>query len=415
MILVGSQRGGARDLAQHLMKAENEHVEVFEVRGFASETLNGAFNEAYALSRAGQCRKFLFSLSVNPPTGAVVTTNAFVKAIDRAEEALGLVGQPRAIVFHEKKGRRHAHAVWSRISPETLKAVHLPFTKRKLVGLTRDLFVEHGWRMPDGLIDPAKRDPRNFTLAEWQQAQRQGKDPRTRKKAIQDAWSIARCREEFESELNQRGYWLARGDRRGFVVMDHKLEPYSLPRSIGIKTGEVRARLGEPSGLPSVDEARRTISNEMGRLLDRLQTDLEASIERRSQAFERRRSALVSRQRRQREALVSKQLRRQCAEFQARQARFRRGLGGIWDRLRGEHGRIRQQNERETVECLARDRKERDDLVVQHLGERDRIRILRYKMISRSSDRKAELQADRQRYSELRRRENRNAMSLPER
>ena len=33
MILHGNQRGGARDLALHLLKDENEHVEVHELAG----------------------------------------------------------------------------------------------------------------------------------------------------------------------------------------------------------------------------------------------------------------------------------------------------------------------------------------------------------------------------------------------
>ena len=39
MILHGNQRGGARDLALHLLKDENEHVEVHELRGFVSDNL----------------------------------------------------------------------------------------------------------------------------------------------------------------------------------------------------------------------------------------------------------------------------------------------------------------------------------------------------------------------------------------
>ena len=50
MILVGNQRGGAKDLALHLMKTENEHIDVHQVRGFASENVMGALNETYALS-----------------------------------------------------------------------------------------------------------------------------------------------------------------------------------------------------------------------------------------------------------------------------------------------------------------------------------------------------------------------------
>ena len=41
MILHGNQRGGARDLALHLLKDENEHVEVHELRGFVSDNRNG--------------------------------------------------------------------------------------------------------------------------------------------------------------------------------------------------------------------------------------------------------------------------------------------------------------------------------------------------------------------------------------
>ena len=115
MILVGNQRGGARDLALHLMKPENEHVAMHELRGFASDDLREALMEAEALSKGTRCHQFLFSMSFNPPGHERVATEDFERAINEAEERLGLSGQPRAIVFHEKEGRRHAHAIWSRI------------------------------------------------------------------------------------------------------------------------------------------------------------------------------------------------------------------------------------------------------------------------------------------------------------
>ena len=58
MILKASQRGGGRDLAVHLLKPENEHVEVHEVRGFCSETVLGAFKEAQAIARGTRCQQF---------------------------------------------------------------------------------------------------------------------------------------------------------------------------------------------------------------------------------------------------------------------------------------------------------------------------------------------------------------------
>ena len=61
MILVGNQRGGGKNLASHLLKEENERVEVHEVRGFMASDLHGAFNEAYAVSRGTRCQQYLFS------------------------------------------------------------------------------------------------------------------------------------------------------------------------------------------------------------------------------------------------------------------------------------------------------------------------------------------------------------------
>lgn len=114
MIIKASQRGGGQNLAVHLLRTdENEHVELHELRGFTSDVLKGAFKESEAISLGTKCRQYLFSVSFSPPEGERVPVDAFVRSIDKAEEKLGLEGQPRAIIFHEKEGRRHAHCVWS--------------------------------------------------------------------------------------------------------------------------------------------------------------------------------------------------------------------------------------------------------------------------------------------------------------
>ncbi|HIK65241.1 MAG TPA: relaxase, partial [Henriciella marina] len=65
MILNGNQRGGAKDLAVHLMKEENDHIELYELRGFVADDLMGAFGEAQAISKGTRCKQFLFSLRLN--------------------------------------------------------------------------------------------------------------------------------------------------------------------------------------------------------------------------------------------------------------------------------------------------------------------------------------------------------------
>lgn len=104
MILNGNQRGGGLKLAAHLSnKIENDHVELYELRGFCSQTLRGALQEADAIAKGTQCKQYLFSLSFSPPETENVPVANFKTAISEAEQKLGLTGQPRAIVFHEKK------------------------------------------------------------------------------------------------------------------------------------------------------------------------------------------------------------------------------------------------------------------------------------------------------------------------
>ena len=170
MILKGSQRSGAKQLGLHLLKTEeNEHVELHEIRGFISDDVIGALREAEAIAKGTKCRQYLFSVSLNPPQTENVRIETFEQAIRSIEERNGLTDQPRVIIFHEKEGRRHAHAVWSRIDAETMTAKPMSFYKNKLQEVSRQLYLENGWKMPRGLVDSKERDPRNFSLAEWQQ------------------------------------------------------------------------------------------------------------------------------------------------------------------------------------------------------------------------------------------------------
>lgn len=282
MILKASQRGGGQDLAVHLLKPDNEHVQLHELRGFACDDLRGAFKEVDAISRGTKCRQYLFSLSLNPPEGARLTVQAFETAIERIEERLCLSGQPRAIVFHEKEGRRHAHCVWSRIDCDTMTARPLSFFKNKLMEVSRDLYLEHGWQMPKGLSSPLKRDPSNFSLAEWQQAKRMGQDPRWLKSTLQAAWKASDNGKAFVRALEESGLFLARGDKRSFVVLDHTGEVHSLPRALGLKTKDVAARLGTANDLGSVADTKAAIGRRMVPAIRRHIEDAKARFRERS-------------------------------------------------------------------------------------------------------------------------------------
>jgi hypothetical protein len=375
MILKGNQRAGSSQLAGHLLNVtDNEHVTVHELRGFVSDDLHGAFNEAYAISRGTRCNQFLFSLSLNPPESEIVPIDAFEKAISGVEEKLGLAGQPRAIVFHEKEGRRHAHCVWSRINIDEMKAINLPHFKLKLRDVSRELYLEHQWKMPRGLANSEERDPLNFTLAEWQQAKRAGVDPRRVKEAIQDAWTISDSAVAFDYALKERGFRLAQGDRRGHVAVDIDGTVFAVSRAVGIKAREVRAKLGEVEHLPTAQDMQAEIASAVAEKLMKFADVRSHKLHEVQNSFETKRRALVVRQRQARQIHYAEMASRKSAETKVRAARLPRGLKALWFRVTGAYRKIKLENEHEASLNLLRDRTELANLINVQLSERRKLR-----------------------------------------
>jgi hypothetical protein len=371
MILKASQRAGAKQLALHLLRTdENDHVEVHEVRGFAAVDLVGALREAYAISRGTKCRQYLFSLSLSPPPTENVEIPVFEQAIQTIEDQLGLTGQPRVIIFHEKYGRRHAHCVWSRIRASDMRAINLPYFKTKLKDIARDLFIEHGWNMPRGFVASEERDPLNFTRDEWQQARRINRDPKAVKKLFQDCWAISDSGKAFRRALEVRGYYLAQGDRRGFVAVDYLGEIYSISRWTSVRTKDVAARLGDPSSLPDVETVKARLHEQIDAKLARFRMEARAEFDTARSGLLRSKRKLVTWQRDERKFLVDLQAARWATEAQSRQQRMRKGLKGLWDWITGKRGAIIAQNEREYKAARLRDQSERQTLIERQIAER---------------------------------------------
>ncbi|MCR5858295.1 AAA family ATPase [Mesorhizobium sp. J428] len=364
MILEGNERGFGAELARHLLNlSDNDHVSVHSVVGFIADDLDGAFAEVEAVAQGTQCRKYLFSLSLNPPPGTKVTVEEFEEAITRIEAKLGLGGQPRAIVFHEKHGRRHAHCVWSRIDIRRMKAINMAHSKRKLMDMSIALYRDHGWSTPEGFIDYTRRDPSNYSRAEAGQAKRTGHAPKAVKSLFQKCWAQSDSRGSFAASLWDEGYCLARGDRRGFVAVDADGKVWSLSRWLGLKPKELRVRLGEPDDLPPVEEATA--------LFEGLPTkDRSSRLPTVSPDFEARRNRLVIEQRQERHTLLLAQQKRRIAENLARQQRLPRGIRAAWARLNGRYNLLLGELTKEAEACDARDRAERQELIDRHLRVR---------------------------------------------
>ena len=379
------------------MKAENEHVELHELRGFVSESVLGAMKEIQAVSRGTRCRQPLFSVSFNPPDTESVSIEAFERAIEAVETANGLTGQPRMVVFHEKEGRRHAHCVWSRIDADTMTARPLPFFKNKLREVSKGLYLEHGWRMPMGLIDSAQRDPLNFNLAQWQQAKREGNDPRALKALLQECWAASDSASAFEQSLKERGIHLAAGDRRSFVVVDFQGEIHSLPRALGLKTKDVAARLGN-SSLEAVETVRADVSARMSAAIKRHITDARAAFQERSKALGDAKRSMAATHREDRSTLKDRQREDWDNATRERASRLPRGVKALWWRLTGQYKEVRARNEDEAKEQREAQRAERERMIARQLEERRAFKTQEKSLRTEQADRLKELRGDIGRY-----------------
>lgn len=394
MIMVGHSRGNGQNLARHLLSSENEHVTVHDISGFACDDLHGAFKEAEAFSRGTKCQKYLYSLSLNPPANASVETQEFEATIERVEKTLGLENQPRAIVFHEKENRRHCHVVWSRVDTEKMKAIALSFPKRKLNALAKDIFLEKGWELPKGFLNPRLRDPKNFTLEEWQQAKRQGKDPREIKAIFQSCWKQSDSFTAFENALAEHGYRLAQGDRRGYVATDLNGEVYSLSRYAGVKTKDLKAKLGDRNRLQTVSQAQYALAREVTPTLKKLYNQQSQKFSKLNDSYNRMREKLTRMHTKQRNEQKAVQRKRGILENKARQKRFNKGLRGLFDRITGAYSKTKRMNEVETYQAALRDQKQRDTLIFKQIQQKRELTKRMTKNIEKPHQKAKELKAD---------------------
>lgn len=365
MILKGNQRANAAELAFHLMKDENEHIRIVEMRGFSTDNILDALLEIQAISRATECQKYLYSLNLDPPIGAEVSDGLYLDASDQAEARLGLDGQARIVVEHIKNGRPHAHTVWSRIDIESLKAIKLNYPKRKLNDLSYELFLEHGWEIPAGYLPGQEADPMNYSYQEYQEAKRGARDPKYLKHQIKRCWETSDDRKSYESALERSGLFLAQGDRRGFVAVDYDGKVYSLSRFTGVKTKDMSERLGEPEEHRTVSEVRTLIAERMTPKLKEYVEEVKEAAISELQEFKVHKAEMTEQHRDEREKLKTAHDERWQRETAERAARFSSGIKGLWHRISGRHAQIAQENKLDAERCLERDREESKALNVR--------------------------------------------------
>jgi hypothetical protein len=251
-----------------------------------------------------------------------------------------------------------------------MTAKPLPFFKMKLRDIAKQLYLDNGWQLPKGFLDPSLRDPRSFTLDEWQKAKRASIDPRELKAAAQACWAASDNASTFARALEEKGLFLAQGDRRGFVAVTLNGDVFPISRLVDQRSKEVAARLGDPAKLRTISETVRALSGEMGARIKLHITEAKRIASNAMKPLIDKRETMKLSHQAERKTLAGQQAERFAKEQRARSARIRGGAKGLWDIMTGRYFRTRKANELETYQSMQRDRAQRQALNVAQMAER---------------------------------------------
>jgi hypothetical protein len=273
MIISGGSRGNWRFFSKHLMNGrDNERVKTIEFRGVGNaDNVLDAFREMDAVASGTRCQNFFYHADINPREDEHLTPEQWEKAVDTLEKHLGLEGQPRFVVEHEKVGkdgesRVHRHVIWSRIDVDTMTARSDSLTYRKHEQAAREIERDCGLEPVESVLvkdrdkeRPARR-PKNW---EKFRGTKSGLDPEQVQAEVTALWEQSDNGATFRAALKENGYILCKGDRRDFCVVDPAGDEHSLARRIsGARAAEIRERIKDidRDSLPTVEEAREMAS-----------------------------------------------------------------------------------------------------------------------------------------------------------
>jgi hypothetical protein len=223
MIQRGRSVKGAAKIAAHLLNEEdNENVEVYEIRGTIANDLHGAMSEmeaAYLHSTKGELA--FYGLVINPDEP--LTREQFLETIERDEVALGLEGQQRIIVFHQKENvdgiiSEHCHALWSRLDINECKSINISHDRMKLQSVTRSIAADYNLKLPDGYQND-ERTTKELSHYDRVLKNQTGISKAERMRVVTDIWRGSDTAKAFVAGLDQSGYTLSQG-RRGYALVD---------------------------------------------------------------------------------------------------------------------------------------------------------------------------------------------------
>lgn len=265
MIVKGRARSGPAQLAAYLLRDDGKERPVLIQLFDGGEDLHKAFEQWATIGEGTRGEKGLYHAQIAPEARYMMTPEQWKRAAEILAEELGMKDHERAIVVHEGGKNPHAHVVFNRTDADTMRMWDDGFNYLKHEQASKRMEQEFAHEPVPG--KHAKRDrekqpepPRAETGHEdHQQAARTAMTPDERKEQVTALRSASDNAPSFKNALEDAGYILARGDKRGLVIVDGQGEVYSLSRQVtDLKSKELKAFMDgiDPAKLPTVAEAK---------------------------------------------------------------------------------------------------------------------------------------------------------------
>ena len=272
MIIKGRAVGSIGHWSRYLKDVgDNEKVIEHEIRGTWANDLKGALEEMRDFSLATRSEgDFLYHgiFTIHPEDK--LTTEQWLQSIERVEQRMGFNGHQRVIYEHVKEDGSHFHVLWSRVDLKSLTIKDIQGDRYTLRRVANEFEQEYGLRPTKAVRD--FDDARYLAEWEYKAAERSGVNIKAFKAELLELWHATDSGKAFIAAADERGYAIAKGDQRSFVILDRGGEIHSLPRRLdGVRTADVCARF-DGIDLPSVAEARdvqRARAMEQGRTAGR--------------------------------------------------------------------------------------------------------------------------------------------------
>jgi hypothetical protein len=259
MVVRGKIRGNGAQLATYLLtKADNDNIYLFDIRGTAHpDDLRKSLLEMSLTSELTKSDKGLYHVQICPPYGEdrKMSREDWFRAAEILEEETGFTGQKRIIVMHDKNDRLHMHVAYERYDHEKGIMISDSFSR---------LAQDRARQRMEREFGQTRTPERNKNRPEM-------------KKYLTDVWQQTKDAHSFMTAIAEKGYVIAAGTQRPYMVVDETGRSFDLVRQLAnVKTKEVRDRFKETK-LVKEKAAIRTVRQRQA--AERMQKSQEDAID----------------------------------------------------------------------------------------------------------------------------------------